>query len=256
MKALSGTVLAFFFLQTVTSYQILGGIPVPGRIVPALRSFEFYQSSCVPQTRKSRLSIDELRKLFSDSDAERIAEELHRKLYFTIADVDVDKFKGKWFTVVDSPSVHAEQCVVTFFDLMQSDRFSAVFLVRQYSKNFEQVNLLHGHARKVGPEPGNFFVITGHPSDACPYFPIKLGPENEKGQFEYVVLTQALKHPTMVLARDPLRFQTRFEKEIRDFLTRYGFMNALTSLNNPLYFINGTKCARQNLYYTDIDDED
>lgn len=182
MKALFGTILACIFLQIVTSwffflnfhfwkflgYQILGGIPVPGRIVPALRSFEFYQSSCVPQTRKSRISIDELRKLFSDSDAERIAEELHRKLYFTIADVDVEKFKGKWFTVVDSPSVHAEQCVVTFFDLMQNDRFSAVFSVRQYSKNFEQTNLLHGHARKVGPEPGNFFVITGHPSDACP----------------------------------------------------------------------------------------
>ena len=55
-----------------TGYKIIGGIPVPGRSIPALRIFEFYQTSCVPSTRQSAISLDQLRRVrisrFLDSD--------------------------------------------------------------------------------------------------------------------------------------------------------------------------------------------
>uniref|UniRef100_A0AC34FQH0 Lipocalin/cytosolic fatty-acid binding domain-containing protein n=1 Tax=Panagrolaimus sp. ES5 TaxID=591445 RepID=A0AC34FQH0_9BILA len=190
--------------------------------------------------------------LLNDGDAESIAEALQRKLYISIGDVDVHKMTGRWFTVVDSPSSHSEQ-----YKLIQEDRYTATFSINQYSRNFDQTHILHGTARKIGPEPGNFFVLTGHPSDACPYFPIRLGPENEEdGKYEYVILTQALKHPTMVLARDLQRFKARYAKEVRSFLETYGFMNPITSLNNPLYFVNVTSCLKRKEYYFDLDGED
>uniref|UniRef100_A0AC35G4T9 Lipocalin/cytosolic fatty-acid binding domain-containing protein n=1 Tax=Panagrolaimus sp. PS1159 TaxID=55785 RepID=A0AC35G4T9_9BILA len=163
---------------------------------------------------------------------------------------------GRWFTAVDSPSSHSEQCVVSYYKIIQEDRYTATFSISQYSRNFDQTHIIHGTARKIGPEPGNFFVLTGHPSDACPYFPIRLGPEIEDGKYDYVILTQALKHPTMVLARDLKRFESKYAKEVRSFLETYGFMNPITSLNNPLYFVNVTSCLKRKEYYFDLEGED
>uniref|UniRef100_A0A7E4VAS3 DUF4105 domain-containing protein n=1 Tax=Panagrellus redivivus TaxID=6233 RepID=A0A7E4VAS3_PANRE len=246
-------VIAFStILPLAIAYRVIGGIPVPGRSVPALQQFKFYQTSCVPSTRQSLISIDRLNGLLSEGDAENIADKLQQHLYFTVADVDPKKIAGRWFTVVDSPTVHAEYCVVSYFNLLQSDRFTATFSVDQYSRNNEKVHIIHGNARKIGPEPGNFFVLTGHPSDACPYFPVNVGPLNENNQFEYVVLSQALKHPTMVLARDPKRFEAKFAKDVRKYLVQYEFMNPITALNNPLYFVNVTNCLAKKQFYYDL----
>jgi len=31
-----------------------------------------------------------------------------------VDDLDAEKMMGRWFTVVDSPSVHGERCVMTY----------------------------------------------------------------------------------------------------------------------------------------------
>lgn len=73
--------------------------------------------------------------------------------------------------------------------------------------------------------------------------------------YEYLILTQALKHPTMVLARDPVEFDTKYSSEVRNYLDSFGYINPLNSSNKPLYFINNTNCLITNNYYTNIDEE-
>lgn len=82
-------------------------------------------------------------------------------------------------------------------------------------------------------------------------FPTKVGPVNsETNQFEYIVLTQALKHPTVVLARNPRDFDKRFKTEVMDYLKRSDFLNPLSALNYPLQVVNTTSCMNAHqLYY-------
>ncbi|KAI6234409.1 TATA box-binding protein-like 1 [Aphelenchoides fujianensis] len=228
-----------------------GGIPVPGRRVPTLRFFEFYIASCDPAQRKD-ISLS---KCCTEWTPEAIAEKVFRQLSFTVDDLEVEPLMGRWFTVVDSPGLHAEKCVVSEFRLESKTKYTATFSVVQKSRN-EDVVTYTGHGEKIGTDPGNVFVHTGHPHDPCPYFPVKVGPPSgPEGKFEYVVLTQPLKHPTMVLARDPLKFEREFRKEVEEYLKRSDFLNPLAALNHPLQFINQTACRNGHQFHYSLDDE-
>lgn len=83
---------------------------------------------------------------------------------------------------------------------------------------------------------------------------MKVGPLNVEGLYEYVILTQALKHPTLVLVRDRVRFEAPSEQraEITDYLDRYGYMSPLAALNTPLHFMNSTTCVIANQYFDNV----
>lgn len=106
--------------------------------------------------------------------------------------------------------------------MLDKSTYSATFSTVQYSVRASDasIKLTHGTGRKYGPDPGNVLVGTGHAAEPCPCnemrvcldhfravrsdFPIKIGAIDKRtGQYPYVVLTQALKQPTVVLARDP-----------------------------------------------------
>ena len=87
-------------------------------------------------------------------------------------------------------------------------------------------------------------------------FPIKAGPLRPiDGKYAYLVLTQALKQPTLVLARDPAEFDAVYRDEVEDYLRRFGYWrNALTG--GQLHSANWTKCARNSPFYEGIDGDD
>jgi hypothetical protein len=64
-----------------------------------------------------------------------------------------------------------------------------------------------------------------------------------------MVLTQALKHPTIVLSRNPREFEQKFKDEVMGYLKRSDFMNPLSALNYPLQAVNTTSCSNAHLLY-------
>lgn len=85
----------------------IGGIPVPGRRVPALRMFELYIHTCRPsQSGRESQVLEQLSHVIQNVDGDQIAEKMQRNLYFAVDDLDVAGLMGKWFTVrvlVDRP---------------------------------------------------------------------------------------------------------------------------------------------------------
>ncbi|KAI6182318.1 hypothetical protein M3Y97_00367100 [Aphelenchoides bicaudatus] len=218
--------------------QYYGGVVVPGRSVPSLRFFEFYISAC-KNPKSKEFSLEKLTNMLKEVDADSIADKVYRELYFMIDDLDVEQMMGTWHAVIDSPGLHPERCVVSKFELLAKNEYSATFSTIQHA------------SEKFGVDPGNIFIYTGQPNDICPYFPTKVGPLNLKAnQFEYMVLTQALKHPTVVLARNPREFEERYKTEVMDYLKRSDFINPISALNYPLQVVNTTTCSNAHqLYY-------
>ncbi|VDM62846.1 unnamed protein product [Angiostrongylus costaricensis] len=120
-----------------------GGIPIPGRTVPVLRLFENYAASCRPKTRRE-FGVDQLAQILSSLNAEEVAQKVYNQLFHSMGDVQLGKLMGKWYTVS------------VFFS------FFPVFL----KCNF--MGRILGFGRMVGPDPGEVFYTTGHPSDHCP----------------------------------------------------------------------------------------
>ncbi|KAI6203459.1 hypothetical protein M3Y94_00559100 [Aphelenchoides besseyi] len=141
--------------------------------------------------------------------------------------------------------------------LQSKTKYTATFSTVQTSRNNENVQRVYtGHGEKIGNDAGNIFIHTGHPNDPCPYFPVKVGPIYESsGQFEYVVMTQPMKHPTMVLARDAQKFEREYRKHVEEYLQRSDFINPLTALNHPLQFINRSTCENGHQLHYNLDEE-
>ncbi|KAI3422323.1 hypothetical protein GPALN_012846 [Globodera pallida] len=176
------------------------------------------------------------------------AEKLQRNLYFAVDDMEVDALMGKWHTVIYSPSIQPERCAISYYKLLDRSVYSSIFATVQYSLKASDstIELAHGTGQKYGPDPGSLLIMTGRPNEPCPYFPVKVGPiDKHSGQYAYLVLTQALKQPTTVLARDPKEFDALFREEVLDYLRRFGYWrNAL--MGSELQSANWTKCANKN----------
>ncbi|CAD6189864.1 unnamed protein product [Caenorhabditis auriculariae] len=237
--------LILIFHQTSAVTPFLGGVPVPGRTVPILRLFENYASSCRPKEKKD-FSMDQLAQLVQSLQMDEVAHKVYHSLFFAMADMQIQKFMGKWYTVVDSKRIHAEDCGVFQFELLMQTEFTATFSSRLNAvQNGEDISY-EGYGTMVGPDPGEVLLTTGHPNDQCPYFPVKLGGLNKTGDYEYMILSTPLKYPTMVLARNVERFEAKHKKEVYDFVEKYGFMSPLAALNTRLHFTDIHACQRSN----------
>ncbi|GMT20337.1 hypothetical protein PFISCL1PPCAC_28844, partial [Pristionchus fissidentatus] len=143
-------------------------------------------------------------------------------------------------------------CAVSYLNLLTKTPYTATFSVVQYSKKGENTVVNEGFGRMVGPDPGELLITTGHPNDECPYLPIRLGSLKSSGDFDYIILSQPLKFPTMVLARDPIKFEQKYKKEVYDFVERFGFLSPVSAINSRLHFVNNTECYNFRRSYADL----
>ncbi|VDN32555.1 unnamed protein product [Gongylonema pulchrum] len=65
-------------------------------------------------------------------------------------------------------------------------------------------------------------------------------------------MTQPLKYPTIVLARDPFDFDTKYKQQVKEFLENQRFWNPSSPFNSALVFLNTTNCFRTSQYNMDL----
>ncbi|VDO18639.1 unnamed protein product [Heligmosomoides polygyrus] len=224
----------------------MGGIPVPGRTVPILRLFEHYGASCRPKSR-SDFRMDQLAEIMSSLNAEDVAKKVYSQLFHSMGDVQLEKLMGKWYTVSE------EQTRPFRVELLTSTEFTGTFSSLLYASHNGEVVTYQGFGRMTGPEPGEVLYTTGHQSDQCPYFPVKMGGLNSRGEYEYIIFSQPLKYPSMVLARDLSKFEQKYQQEVYKFLEKHGYLSPLSSLNTRLHFENSTSCIHSNRYYDQME---
>ncbi|VDL80404.1 unnamed protein product [Nippostrongylus brasiliensis] len=80
-----------------------------------------------------------------------------------------------------------------------------------------------------------------------------MGGLNARGEYEYIIMSQPLKHPSMVLARDLNKFERKYQQEVYKFLEKHGFLSPITALNTRLHFENATACLQINQYYDQME---
>ncbi|KAF1769549.1 hypothetical protein GCK72_001366 [Caenorhabditis remanei] len=234
--------------MSATVRPFTNSIPVPGRNVPIMRLFENYAASCRP-TNKRDFNMDQLATLLQSFQMDEVATKQYNSIFFGMADMQIEKFMGKWYTVVDSKEVHKEDCSIFYFDMVLQTPYTATFTSKQYALVNNDVITNEGYGSMVGPEPGAVLITTGHERDQCPFFPVRIGGLNDDGEYQYMILSTPLKYPTMVLTRDLELFETKWKHEVYDFVEKNGFMSPMAALNTRLHFTDTDVCRKVNKLY-------
>ncbi|CAP25686.2 Protein CBR-LPR-1 [Caenorhabditis briggsae] len=227
-----------------------------------MRLFENYAASCRP-TNKRDFNMDQLANLLQSFQMDEVATKQYNSLFFSMADMQIEKFMGKWYTVVDSKEVHKEDCGIFYcelvfgkieqkpfsVDMVLQTPYTATFTSKQYAFLNNDVVTNEGYGSMVGPEPGAVLITTGHERDQCPFFPVRIGGLNDEGEYQYMILSTPLKYPTMVLTRDMEQFETKWKREVYDFVEKNGFMSPMAALNTRLHFTDTDVCRKVNKLY-------
>uniref|UniRef100_A0A915NBP1 Lipocalin domain-containing protein n=1 Tax=Meloidogyne floridensis TaxID=298350 RepID=A0A915NBP1_9BILA len=211
--------------------------------------------------------------LIKQVNADQVAEKLQRNLYVAVDDLDVEKMTGKWYTMIYDPRVEQDQCIRTECKLAslfvnpenfkvklldQSPNFASFSTIRHSIRASDgSIRISHGIGRKYGPDPFSMLITMGQANEPCPYFPVKVGQSlsDKNENYKYLVLTQALKQPTIVLARDPEEFNIQYREEVLDYLTRFGYWkNPL--IGTELLNTDWSRCNKQELFYGQIEEDE
>ncbi|CAJ0955001.1 unnamed protein product, partial [Mesorhabditis belari] len=238
-------ILVFLLIQTAAAQipkSFAGAIAVPGTHVSLIRLLDNFAASCTKD--KNGLAIDQLAGIMKSFNAEDVVKKIYDSLFSSIGDVDLEKLEGNWYTIVDSSDVHPEPCIKTEIQIISRAPFTGTFAVKTTTYTGSESKVYTGFGTQTGPDPGELLIATGHPRERCPYLPVKVFASSPGAPYEYIVLSQPLKHPTMVWARRSEILETR-QKEINDFLERHGYMSPITALNSRLQFTNVSWCGFQ-----------
>ncbi|CAJ0573518.1 unnamed protein product, partial [Mesorhabditis spiculigera] len=219
----------------------LNAIEVPGAKVPIMRMFDNYAAHCKKEGERT-LGMSSLAQIMHSLNAEALVTKMHDSLFSAIGDVEVRRLEGRWFSVVDTREVHAEECSTTEIEIIAQNVFtSTLSLITKVWNPGQTPTTNTGIGLQMGPEPGELLLSTGHSMDKCPYVVVKTFNANPGQPYDFIVLSQPLKYPTIVLARSTDLFQEH-KKQVYDFLEKNGYLSPMAALNTRLHFVNVSAC--------------
>ncbi|KFD52998.1 hypothetical protein M514_06114 [Trichuris suis] len=140
----------------------------------------------------------------------------------TVSDFDVDSFTGRWYQVVYSPPLSSGPCsMITYKKIADVGKGNpgTIFDTFEYTTGTNpssKPRIASGYGIVKGQ--GQLIYRTSNSPNDIRVHIIKTGPVNKRGQYDYVVMTVTCNYPLHVLARDPVQYKFKYEKEVNEFL--------------------------------------
>ncbi|KAL7072091.1 hypothetical protein ACQ4LE_008978 [Meloidogyne hapla] len=248
-------------LQGLASGQIpgLAPIPVPGfagpqdaptvpgvNTIPGLSNFNYIVGQLVPQMipPTNTLLGSSISRLLPKDATKNLAKNVFRAVHPAAENVDVARMMGRWFQVITSPHVIREACTVSHFGALTNNTYSATFTILKFYREGNSngpPRFSLGYGFKAG-DTGQFLLHSSNSPDAEPFWVIKLGPLNEYNQYDYAVVSNWVRYPVFVIARDPERFHQSHMKQVLQFLEDNNYINVVTKAFNLISPVDYSQC--------------
>jgi lipocalin len=220
---------------------------IPGvNTIPGLDMFNYLVGQLIPQAVPPANSLlgGSLARLLPQDSAQNLAKDVFKALHPPAADIEVDRMMGRWFQVINSPHVIREACTVSHFGALTNNTYSATFTILKFYREGNPngpPRFSLGYGFKVG-DSGEFVIHNSNSADAEPFWVIKTGPLNEYNQYDYAIISNWVKFPVFVIARDPTRFQEKYMRDVLQFLEQNNYINLLTKAFNMIAPVDYSQC--------------
>ncbi|VDK84654.1 unnamed protein product [Litomosoides sigmodontis] len=248
-------------LQGIASGQIpgLAPIPVPAfpgpqdvpaipgvNTIPGLSNFNYLVSQLFPQMipPANTLLGSSISRLVPKGYAKNLAKDVFRAVHPAAENVDVARMMGRWFQVINSPHVIREACTVSHFGALTNNTYSATFTILKFYREGNAngpPRFSLGYGFKSG-DTGQFVLHNSNSPDSEPFWVIKKGPLNEYNQYDYVIVSNWVRFPVFVIARDPERFRSQHMRNVLQFLEDNNYINVMTKAFNMISPVDYSQC--------------
>ncbi|VDK42335.1 unnamed protein product [Anisakis simplex] len=248
-------------LQGIASGQIpgLAPIPVPGfpgpqdvptipgvNTIPGLSNFNYLVGQLIPQMipPTNTLFGSSISRLLPKDSAKNLAKDVFRAVHPAAENVDVARMMGRWFQVINSPHVIREACTVSHFGALTNHTYSATFTILKFYREGNAngpPRYSLGYGFKSG-DTGQFMLHSSNSPDSEPFWVIKKGPLNEYNQYDYAIVSNWVRFPVFVIARDPERFQKEHMRDVLQFLEDNNYINVMTKAFNMISPVDYSQC--------------
>jgi len=179
--------------------------------------------------------------------ADEVAQRTFNSLYYAVAEVDAATLSGRWIVAAASSQLHLTDCVVTYITPLSSSPYLNTFTVRTYARHNGVVDIAEGYATKMGPDAGQLLINMQLMGQPCPFSIVKTSEsESISGGGAYMILSQVRKYPTLVLIRQPARFDAVYKDPVDLFLKTQRYMQK--DSQNDAYsidYLNTTLCDQE-----------
>uniref|UniRef100_A0A0R3RWD3 Lipocln_cytosolic_FA-bd_dom domain-containing protein n=1 Tax=Elaeophora elaphi TaxID=1147741 RepID=A0A0R3RWD3_9BILA len=207
--------------------------------------------------------------------AKNLAKDVFRAVHPAAENVDVARMMGRWFQVINSPHVIREACTVSHFSgnqknigALTNNTYSATFTILKFYREGNAngpPRFSLGYGFKSG-DTGQFVLHNSNSPDSEPCIPfadyslcdqnayvrenaiqdevwvIKKGPLNEYNQYDYVIVSNWVRFPVFVIARDPERFRSQHMRNVLQFLEDNNYINVMTKAFNMISPVDYSQC--------------
>jgi len=220
---------------------------IPGvNTIPGLDAFNYLVGSLIPQAipPANQLIGGSLSRLLPQDQSVDVAKNVFNTLAAPATNVEVDRMMGRWFQVINSPHLIREACTVAHYGALTNNSYSATFTILKFYRegnSHGSPRFSLGYGFKAG-DNGTFLIHNSNSPDSEPYWVVKTGPLNGFNQYDYAIISNWVRFPVVVLARDPERFQREHMRDVLEYLERRGYINVLTKALNMIAPVDYTQC--------------